>query len=185
MIESPTKHRFSLNDVLLMEKSGILEPEARIELIEGELIDMSPIYPSHAICVNNLTRMLIEHTNDQAYIVSIQNPFHISDQMVLQPDVVVAHYEERLLTDQYITPEKAAVIIEVSDSTYPMDVGRKLEIYASSGVKEYWIVNLNEQRLEVYTQPSSKAYQKVEMYREDFDTHFGFSLNVPSILPKS
>ncbi len=184
MIDSPVKHKFSLQDVILMEESGILGPEEHVELLEGELIDMSPIHPPHAICMNNLTRYFVKNTHENEWIVSVQNPVYISDLTVLEPDLVVARYAEELLADRYITPSDIKLLIEVSDATYPFDKGRKLEIYAESGITEYWIVNLREKRLEVHKSPRSTTYTSIETFTGSLSTPFGPSLNVQDILPK-
>ncbi len=183
MIQTPTKHKFTVEDVMLMEKAGILGADERIELIDGELVGMSPILPPHAITVNNLNRLLIQNTTDDI-IVSVQNAFFISNNTILEPDLVIAKSSEKLLSNELIKPNDAEIVIEVSDSTYKTDKGRKLEIYAASGVKEYWIVNIGEQQIEVHTAPEGQKYTSIKLVSGELHTSLGFTFQVKGILPK-
>lgn len=183
MIESLTKHKFSLRDVILMEESGVLGPETRVELLDGELIDMSPIYPPHAICVNNLTRLFIQNTSNDL-IVSVQNPFYIADHTVLEPDLVVARSSEKLLKNELIKPIDTELLIEVSDSTYQQDKHKKLEVYAEAGVKEYWIVNIQSKQIEIHKEPKGKQYTSILIKNGAVSTTFGFSFEVLDVLAK-
>jgi len=182
MIESLTKHKFSVQDLILMEQAGVFSQDSRIELLEGEIIDMSPILPSHAICVNNLTRLFIQNTNEE-FIVSIQNPLHVSDFTMLEPDLVIAHSSEKLLKNELIKPTDTELVIEVSDTTYQKDKIRKLNLYAEAGVKEYWIVNLQEKQIEVHKKPQKKQYTSIRLVTGTISSPFGFSFEVQGVLP--
>ncbi len=184
MIDSPVKHKFSLQDVILMEESGILGPEEHVELLEGELIDMSPINLQHANCVVLLDRFFNSILDRNAYIIMTQNPVFITENTILQPDVVIAKFDEKLLNGEYVKPKNVELLIEVSDSTYNYDKTKKLKIYAESGIREYWIVNLREKQIEVHKSPRSTAYTSVETFSGSLNTPFGPSLTVQDILPK-
>lgn len=183
MITSPITHKFTVNDVIVMEEAGVLHPEERFELLNGEIMDMSPIHPSHANCVTLLNRLFTRNLSPEAYIVSIQNPVKLSDISVLQPDVTIAYYRQELLHNEFIRPLDVALIIEVADSTYHFDRSNKLSAYAEAGVGEYWIVNLSKRQIEVYLGPEAGKYAKAVTYLDVFDTSLGFPLKVADILP--
>ena len=133
--------------------------DERIELLEGELVAMSPIGAPHSSAVQKLNRLLVLAFDGRA-VVRCQLPFAALELSEPEPDFVVvpsADYD----TDH---PSEAFLIVEVSESSLAMDRGKKLRLYASCGVPEYWVVNLPERCIEVYTQPSPGAYAKLERY---------------------
>lgn len=184
MIQTTTKHKFTVEDVMLMEKSGILGADESIELIDGELIDMSPILPPYANCMTLLTRLFYANLSQSEYIISSQNPVKMTNESILEPDLVVTKYADSLLKNQFITPHDIVLLVEVSDSTYKIDKGRKLEIYAESGVKEYWIVNIAEKQIEIHTAPEGKKYTSINLVAGELKTSLNFTFQVGSILPQ-
>jgi Uma2 family endonuclease len=118
------------------------------------------------------------------YIISVQNPIQLSSYSLPQPDVVVAHYREGLL-EKHIQPQDIALLIEVSDSSYDYDRHTKLKEYAAANVAEYWIVNLSQQQIEVYTRPEGNGYMQINIYQRAFDTSLAVvRLSPEDILPK-
>ena len=85
MIDTPTKHKFTVNSLVLMEETGVLPPNHRTELLNGELIDMSPIKASHAYCVTQLTRFFYQHLPTDQYVVSVQTPCNSPSTPCLNP----------------------------------------------------------------------------------------------------
>ncbi len=134
---------------------GMFEDE-RIELLDGVLVPMSPIGPPHASAVQKLDELLILALHGRA-AVRPQNPFAAGDLSEPEPDLVVAP------SSDYDTahPDEAHLVIEVSESSLAKDRGIKRRIYADRGVPEYWIVNLVNRRIEVYTEPAPGAYGRV------------------------
>lgn len=88
MIAAPVRHRFSVNDLLLMEDSGIFTPDQRVELIDGEIIDMLPINQPHAACVRKLIRFFQQHLPLDQYILDAQNPLQLTKHTLPQPDQI-------------------------------------------------------------------------------------------------
>jgi Uma2 family endonuclease len=134
---------------------GVFEDE-RIELLRGALVPMSPIGPPHSATIDRLTRILVVALLDRA-TVRVQNPFAALDDSEPEPDVnvvPVGDYD----SDH---PERALVLIEVAESSLARDRGIKLQIYAENGVPEYWVVNLVNRRIEVYSNPSSAGYETI------------------------
>lgn len=157
---SVIRRRFTVEEYELLVKTGILAEDERVELIEGELVKMSPINLSHVLVVNRLTALLVERLVQRA-IVSIQNPVRLSKRTMPQPDVALW----RLRDDNYETglpgPEDVVSIIEVADSSVEYDRRGKSVLYARAGVQEYWVVNLPQKVLEVHRQPREGIYRSI------------------------
>ncbi|MEM8965902.1 MAG: Uma2 family endonuclease [Bacteroidota bacterium] len=184
MIAAPVRHRFSVNDLLLMEDSGIFTPDQRVELIDGEIIDMSPINQPHAACLLKLSRFFSQHFPLEKYIISQQNPIELSKQSLPQPDLVIADFRPELLEGERIIPSDIVLLVEIFDSTYSYDRNKKYTQYAMAGIPVYWIVNLNQQQVEVYSQPDGDQYQKAEVHRESYEFLDSLTISPDDIFPK-
>ena len=139
-------------------KLGAFEDEY-IELLDGELVAMSPIGPPHDSTVQRLTRLLILALEGRA-AVRCQSSFAASEISEPQPDFTVVPLGDYDLDH----PSEAYLIIEVAESSLAKDRGRKLRLYANCAVPEYWVVNLPDRCIEVYTEPSSDAFARAERY---------------------
>ena len=137
---------------------GAFEDE-RIELLEGALVEMSPIGPPHSSTLDKLTMLLVPLLVGRA-IVRVQGPFAAERISEPEPDLMV------MPLGDYTTshPEQALVIIEVSESSLGKDRVIKQRIYARSGVQDYWIVNLVERVIEVYREPSGERYASLQRF---------------------
>ncbi len=133
--------------------------DEKIELLDGALVPMSPIGPPHSATVQRLTAILVPSLAGRA-IVRIQLPFAALDTSEPEPDVAVVPPGDH----DSAHPDQAYLIIEVSESSLARDRGLKLGIYASSGVPEYWIVNLVERRIEVFSEPRDGSYSSVRSF---------------------
>jgi Uma2 family endonuclease len=133
--------------------------DERIELLEGALVAMSPIGTLHNSTVQKLNRLLVLALEGRA-AVRCQSSFAALEFSEPEPDFAVVPPGE-YDTDH---PSEAYLIIEVAESSLPMDRGKKLRLYASCGIPEYWVVSLPERCIEVYTEPSPGAYAQVERH---------------------
>jgi len=131
----------------------------RIELLEGALVQMSPIGPPHDSTVQKLNELLVLAFHGRAS-VRCQSSFAALEFSEPQPDFTVVPRGD-YATDH---PHTAYLVIEVADSSLALDRGKKLRLYASCAVPEYWVVNLPECCIEVYTSPSAGAYEQLERY---------------------
>lgn len=170
------RHKLSVNDYYRMGEAGILHEDDRIELIEGDLIDMAPIGSRHAGMVTRLDRLLGRAVNDRA-VISVQNPLHLSDRSVPQPDVMMLKPRSDDYIDALPEPADVLVLIEVADSSIDYDRKTKLPLYARHGIPEVWLIDLNTQCLEHYAQPSEEGYGQ----RETMDHRHKIS---PALLPE-
>ena len=152
MVTLLKRWRFTVDEFHRMVKAGILQEDARVELIDGEVVQMAPIRERHAFCVIALTE---EFTSRSAgrYVLSPHSELY-PDLLLLQPPR--SRYVQR-------TPNAADVflVIEVSDTTVATDRRVKLPRYAAAGIPEAWLVNLRRQTVEVYRDPRDGQYQQV------------------------
>ncbi|EDN67454.1 Protein of unknown function DUF820 [Beggiatoa sp. PS] len=160
----PCNHRFTVEDWHKMGEMGLFSPEIRTELIEGEIIDMGPIGSLHAGCVNRLNYFVNRQVTNSE-IVSVQNPIILSNSSEPQPDLMVLRYESSFYQNKHPTPEDVLLLIEVSDSTLNHDRNVKKPLYAHYGIIEYWIVNLNDDCIEVYLNPQAQDYILIHIMR--------------------
>jgi Uma2 family endonuclease len=159
----PKKRRFTADEYLKMAELGILAPDEKLELIDGEIYKkMSPIGLPHIWCVMRLDRLFHAKLLDRA-CVSVQNPLRLDDYNEPEPDVVLFALE---VMNRQPTAKDALLVVEVSDSTLNLDRKVKLPLYARFGVAEVWIVNLSEKRLEAYGEAKEGMYRQVRVYDE-------------------
>jgi Uma2 family endonuclease len=141
--------------------SGILSPEERVELLEGDIVRMLPQNPAHAIAVSNAEEALREVFRAGFY-VRVQMPFIVEDSEP-EPDVAVVRGHRRDYVQDH--PAMAVLLVEASDSTLDYDRRRKGPAYARAGVPEYWIVNLVGRVVEAYRDPTGDGgYQSVQTF---------------------
>ena len=151
--EQPTTRRFTSDEVWRMVDTGILGPDEPYELIDGELLYVSPANPPHAGVIGRLNTALVLAYAPRGYIVRVQCPIGGIADSIPEPDLAVvpipaAEQGEHPRADQ------AALIVEVSDTTLRGDI-RKRPIYAAAGAPVYWIVDLGRDAVVVHTGPRS------------------------------
>lgn len=155
-----------------MGEVGILTEDDRVELLEGELIQMSPIGPRHAAAVRRLTRLLIRRLGTAA-VVSVQNPIALDDHSEPQPDIAVLRPRRDEYATDHPAPRDVPVLIEVMDAAQDYDRGRKLRRYAEDGIREVWLVDLVADVIEVHRQPVARAYRAVSRHGRGQRVHIG------------
>jgi Uma2 family endonuclease len=156
MSTKPMRRPFTVAEYYRMGEAGILTEGERVELIEGEIVQMPPIGDLHAWCVNRLTRLFILGVGDAA-VVSVQNPFRLSNRSEPVPDVVVMRPRPEF-RGPHPTPSDVLLVIEVSDTTLHYDQRVKLPLYARELVPEVWIADLKGECIWVYSDPSGSGY---------------------------
>jgi Uma2 family endonuclease len=158
------RRRFTVHDYYAMADAGILHEDDRVELIEGEIIEMAAIGSHHAACVDRLTELLVPQARGQA-VVRAQNPVRLSDLSEPQPDVSLLRTREDFYGSGHPGPADTLLIIEVAHSTLGYDRGIKLPLYATSGIPEVWIVDLGAGAVEVYRGPVAGRYREERVAR--------------------
>ncbi|MCO5169189.1 MAG: Uma2 family endonuclease [Planctomycetes bacterium] len=158
------RHRFTVDDYHRMAAAGVLHEDDRVELIEGEVVVMSPISNRHAACVDRLTELLV-HALARRAIVRVQNPLRLDRYSEPQPDLVVARRRDDFYAADGPGPGDALLAIEVGDSSVKFDRLVKAPLYARSGVQEVWLVDLGAEEVSVCREPAAGAYQDVQVRR--------------------
>ncbi len=156
----PARRRFTADEYHRMGEAGILPPDERTELIEGEILLMPAIGSRHMACVNDFTRILVIRVGDRA-IVSIQNPVRLSSGTEPQPDIVLLRPRPDRYVENLPGPDDVLLLVEVADTTFGYDRRRKLPLYAAAGIREVWIADLGRRRVLVHRSPEGDAYQRV------------------------
>ncbi|MCH7801111.1 MAG: Uma2 family endonuclease [Chloroflexi bacterium] len=152
-----TRRRFTVDDYYAMADAGIFDHDERVELIEGEIVEMAPIGNRHVSCVFILDKRFNSVIGDRA-IVSVQSPVRIDEHSEPEPDVMLLKWRDDYYVSTTRVPADVLLLIEVSDTTLLYDRNVKLPIYARAGIPEVWIVDLQSRRLEIFSQPSSDGY---------------------------
>jgi len=145
VLEYPQRHAVSAEEYLRMGESGVFAPEARLELIEGEIVEMAPIGSPHAGMVNILIRLFSRAAGDLA-VVSAQNPVIVGDRSVPQTDVALLKPRADSYARSHPTTAEVLLVVEVADTTLSFDLGTKIPLYARGGITEAWVVDLQERR---------------------------------------
>ena len=152
------RHRFTVEEYHKMAEAGLLSEDDRVELIEGEVIEMAPIGSRHHACVMRLDELLRRPGVPGGYIVSVQGPVRLDEGNELQPDLALLRRRPDFYAGELPKPEVVLLIVEVSDTTLSYDRDVKLPRYARAGVPEVWIVDLEGRRIESHSAPSAEGY---------------------------
>jgi len=158
MIDAVQRYRFTVDQYHQMGKAGILSPDCRVELIDGEIFEMSPIDPWHAGVVNWLTHRLVTGLGKRS-VVHVQNPTIVDRRSEPQPDLMLLRPRDDFYRTAHPTPDDALLVVEVAHTSLAHDCGRKLPLYARTGVSEVWIVNRRADAVDVFRDPSSDGYR--------------------------
>jgi Uma2 family endonuclease len=156
--ETPTRRRFDVDAYHGMAEAGILSPEDRVELIDGEIIEMAPIGSAHGGMTNRLTRLVAQAVADGRVLVSVQGLLHLDAHSELQHDLMLLRPRADDYTTSHPTAADVLLVVEVADSPLAYDRGPKLALYARHGVPEVWILDLAGRALEVCREPGGDGY---------------------------
>jgi Uma2 family endonuclease len=159
---SMTRRRFTVDEYERMATAGILTEDDRVELIDGEVVEMSPIDPPHASGVKRLNRLLGRQLGDSA-LIGVQDPVQLSRFAAPQPDLSVLRPRADDYAQAHPTPADIFFVIEVADSSLETDRKVKLPLYARAEIPEVWLVDLNGERIERHTEPRNGAYRRVDV----------------------
>lgn len=168
------RRHFNVAEYYKMATAGVFTEDDRVELIEGEIIEMNPIGSRHAACVGRLTKLLERLAGDGA-IVWVQNPVQVNDYSEPLPDVALLKPRDDFYAQANPRPADVLLIIEVADSSVEYDRYIKMPLYAQAGIPEVWLVNLPKETIEINTLPLNDTYQETRTIKR------GESLTAQSI----
>jgi len=158
------RKKFTVGQYHQMIESGILTDRDRVELLQGEIIEMSPIGMQHAACVDRLNELLVRELVGRA-IVRVQNPIQLGTRSEPQPDFAILQRRPDFYANSHPQPQDVFALIEVSDTTVEFDRTVKVPIYAKDNIAEVWIVDLNAAAVQIYREPSESGYQQLQTFR--------------------
>lgn len=156
-----TRHWLSVDDYFRMDEAGVFAPDARTELIEGEVLDMATIGTRHASTVKLLNRLLVAAAGTNG-VVAVQDPLHLSKWSMPQPDLMLLAPRADFYAKAHPTPADVWLLIEVADSSVRFDLDVKQPLYARHGVAELWVIDLDAGVLLRHRKPAADAYALVE-----------------------
>lgn len=160
LIEVPNPIKFTVEQYRLMYDAGILNETdtARYELINGEIIAISPIGRKHGACINRLLKTLEKKLGDRM-VLSVQNSI-LLDNSQTQPDLAILKYRDDFYEETLPLPADILLIIEVADSSLEYDLNIKAPLYAAAKIPEMWIFDVNVKQIAAFTQPSNLGYKQ-------------------------
>lgn len=153
------RHLLTVDDYHKMGEAGILGEDDRVELVEGELIDMAPIGSEHAGQVIQLNALLSVLLAGRA-LLSPQNPVRLGEYSEPQPDITILRLRGDFYRTAHPQPEDVLLLIEVADATIHYDRNMKIPLYARHGIPEVWLIDLQKKNVEIYRQPSGDGYRQ-------------------------
>jgi Uma2 family endonuclease len=155
---APARHRLSVDALYRMAEAGILSDPHRVELIDGEIIDMPAISGPHAAVTNRLVRYFAQAATNGLALVSVENPLRLDDYDEPQPDFMLLRSRADDYRARHPNAADVLLLVEVSESSLTYDQTAKLSLYATFGVPEVWIVDLLGATVEVNREPNEGAY---------------------------
>lgn len=153
----PRRHWLTVDDYYRMAEVGILDVEARVELIDGEIFDMAPPGSPHAATVHWLTEVFVNAVGGTANVL-VQNPVRLSRYSEPQPDVALLRRRDDFYRERHPQADDVLLIVEIAASSLRFDRNKKLPLYARHGIPEMWLADLDGRRLSRYRAPQNGAY---------------------------
>jgi Uma2 family endonuclease len=154
---------FTVDEYHRMAEVGIFHPDERVELIEGEIVEMAPIGPRHAGCVINANRLFFTRLGNRT-VLSPQNPVVIRPRSEPQPDLLLLRPRAVSYSHEHPGPEDVLLAVEVADTNVRFDRLVKARLYARAGIAEFWLFLVTEGAVEVYRAPGPDGYTTVTRY---------------------
>ena len=161
----PPRYRFTVDDFMKMAEAGIFAEAERVELMDGDIIQMSPIGPLHGSRTSRSLTLLAPLSIDGRAVLRVQDHILFDDNTRPEPDLVLLKWRDDHYESGSPVPEDVLLLIEVSDSTLSYDRGRKVARYAESGIPEVWIENIPARVLEAYSNPADGEYTQSRIYQ--------------------
>lgn len=152
--------KITVDEYYEMARVGLIDPDARVELIEGEIVAMAPIGTPHGYVVDELSSRLHVLVHGRAR-VRVQGALRLSNRTELQPDISVLKLPSTQYREKQASASDALLVIEVSDTTLRKDMYVKIPLYAQHGVSEVWIIDLEKDCVRFYRSPVDGKYQAV------------------------
>ena len=158
-------YRFTVQDYHRMAEAGIFHEDDRLELLEGEIVEMPPIGPGHAGGVKRLMHGFLPLQVERKAIISVQDPIRLGERSEPQPDLALLKPHPDFYALEHPSPEHVLLVVEVMDSSASYDREVKVPLYARCGIPEAWLVDVEQGLIEMYRAPAPGGYQQVRTPR--------------------
>lgn len=159
--DSPRRHRLTVDDYYRMGKAGILRADERVELIEGEIIDMPPPRSRHAGTVKQLAQLL-QHAVGGRALVQVQDPLTLGEYSEPQPDLALLHARADFYKSRHPRAEDVLLVVEVAETSLRYDRDVKVPLYATHGVPEVWLIDIDNKLLVRYRDARAGTYARTD-----------------------
>ncbi len=166
MVTEVAKRLINVEEYYLMAEVGILKPGDSVELIQGEIYEMSPAGSKHGSVVKKLSKIL-NALLSKTHIIAIQDPVRFDKKTEPEPDISILRFRQDYYADKHPGADDIYVIIEVADSSLKYDRGIKKDLYAKFKIPEYWIINLDEKLIEVFSKPKDGDYESKDLFHSN------------------
>lgn len=163
MAVAQVRKLFTVSDYHAMADAGILGEDERVELVEGEICEMTPVGSAHASQVKRLAEIFIARLGRKV-TVGIQDPILLSKFSEPQPDLALLRRREDFYATSHPTAADVLLVIEVADSSQDYDRRVKGPLYSEHGIAEYWLFDLGTPAIEAYGRPSPEGYREMRRY---------------------
>lgn len=154
------RYRFSVEEYHLMADAGLFGEDDRVELLDGEVVEMAPIGSRHAACVKWLNAFFTARLGSRV-VLGVQDPMGLSERSEPQPDLTLLRPRPDYYAAGHPTPADALMVVEVADTTVGSDRGVKMPLYAAGGVAEAWLVDLPAGEVHSFRRPAPAGYQDI------------------------
>ena len=159
------KYRFTVKDYHRMGEVGIFAEDDRVELVEGEILEMAPIGPGHAGGVNRFLNAFLPLQVEGKAIMSVQDPIRLEEHSEPQPDLALLQPRPDFYSQGHPGPGDVLLVVEVMERSAGYDREVKVPLYARFGIPEVWLVDLERTLIEVYRSPTLQCYQAVQRFQ--------------------
>jgi Uma2 family endonuclease len=157
VVSVPERTRISADRYQKMVATGVLTKYDRVELIDGDILNMPPIGLNHSSVTARLNKLFVLSVGDSA-MVSPGGSVKLGDYSIPQPDLLLLKPRDDFYSGQIPTAPDVLLLVEISDSSLAFDQGAKRALYARHGVAEYWVINIPGKRIHVYCEPTADGY---------------------------
>jgi len=158
------RRRFTADEYHRMAEAGVLRADDRVELVDGEIVEMTPIGSRHAACVDRLM-VLLQRCAEGRDILRVQGPIRLDAHSEPQPDLAVLKRRADFYASAHPGPDDVILVVEVADASLRYDRDIKVRLYARAGIRETWLVDLQNERVDVFTDPTPLGYRESRQIR--------------------
>jgi Uma2 family endonuclease len=184
-LDHPRRHAITVEEFVRMDQAHVFGYEARLELMEGVLVETPPIGSPHAAVVNGLAALLMKAA-PQA-LVYVQSPLVLNERSAPQPDVTLLRPRADRYFSSHPTPADVLLVIEVAETTLKYDLEVKRSLYARSGVTQYWVVDIEQRIVHSHLEPVERWYKVHRVYERNEEVTVaaleGVSIPVAALFP--